>query len=512
MLSLRSATFGMLAVVALGLISACGSADGVNTRTDPPQDAITAAAIASVGGEGGASGPLKPATASLASSSSTTTYTAKDVLAALKTAHGRFALAQTAAMDIDQDGAVTPKDAQKILQYALQRVARPNSAGTAWLLPTLFASSYENMKGQGLPQLPLKEFGFALTSAWAVGDFFGDGSVIVMLSRSNSLACYTPQGIDQKCLGPAPRYIKDEYRAEFEFYRLSASGLFEPTGNVLKGCLSPRKALVADFNRDGHPDIFVACHGWDSPNQWYEEPGRLLINDTQGKGAFTVTDLGATDRNADGSGYYHSASAADVDGDGYPDIVLADNMRRLPSDGSMGMQLTVLINQKTDPVTFVVDNSRIPGQTVGGPYMAVELIDMDGDGKVDVVAGGNEFYDEDGKVPASDTVILYNDGAGVFGARKSVIPPLAAYQNILDFTLIERATGEKKLLIQRVSGNYGIQAVQVYDPASHQSMIAWSATDSMTSWVEWWLPANRNGVRGIVPYAATSHASVFIAP
>ncbi len=83
-------------------------------------------------------------------------------------------------------------------------------------------------------------------------------------------------------------------------------------------------------------------------------------------------------------------------------------------------------------------------------------------------------------------------------------------RSILDFTLIERATGEKKLLIKPVSGNYGTQAVQVYDPVSHQSMTAWSATDSMTSWVEWWLPANRNGVRGIVPYAATSHASVFI--
>jgi len=78
----------------------------------------------------------------------------------------------------------------------------------------------------------LKEFGFALTSAWAVGDFFGDGSVIVMLSRSNSLACYTSQGIDPQCLGPAPRYIKDEYRADFEFYRLSASGFLKPPARL----------------------------------------------------------------------------------------------------------------------------------------------------------------------------------------------------------------------------------------------------------------------------------------
>lgn len=76
----------------------------------------------------------------------------------------------------------------------------------------------------------------------------------------------------------------------------------------------------------------------------------------------------------------------------------------------------------------------------------------------------------------------------------------------------EVAAGVKKLLIQRVSGNYGKQAVQVYDPISHQSTIAWSAADSMTSWVEWWLPAIRNGVMGVVPYAATKSASVFVAP
>lgn len=61
------------------------------------------------------------------------------------------------------------------------------------------------------------------TSAWAVGDFLGDGSVVIMVSKSNTLNCYTASGIDPACLGTAPRYIKDDRRAEFQFFKLDSS-------------------------------------------------------------------------------------------------------------------------------------------------------------------------------------------------------------------------------------------------------------------------------------------------
>jgi len=152
---LKAVSLVALAGVATGLLSACGPA-GESIGTGPSQDAITVAAVETVSGAVGAGGVLKPLAIPVASSASSPTYTAEDVLAALKTAHGRFALARAAAMDVDYDGTVTPKDARQILQYALQRVPRPYGAVTAWLSPTLFASSYENMKGQGMPQLPLK--------------------------------------------------------------------------------------------------------------------------------------------------------------------------------------------------------------------------------------------------------------------------------------------------------------------------------------------------------------------
>ena len=335
------------------------------------------------------------------------------------------------------------------------------------------------------------------TSAWAAGNFLGDGSMVIMVSKSNSLNCYAPTGIDPTCLGSAPRYIEDQRRVEFQFYKLTASSTLEATGKTVQGCLTPRKAVVADFNRDGHPDIFVACHGWDMPinGQWAFESSRLLIND--GQGNFTVSDVGAKDYNADGSGFYHGASAADINGDGYPDIVITDNFR------APGKNVTVLINQRTNPVTFLVDDTRVAGQTPG-PYFSVELIDIDKDGKVDIVAAGAEQPNGN-----ADTVILFNDGTGNFGARKTVITALPGYPSPQDFTVYDKSADERILYLGRVSGDYSSQAVQAYNLRTNTSSIVWTGD---RAWVEWWLPVTKNGVKGITPFATTRNPGVFISP
>lgn len=370
-------------------------------------------------------------------------------------------------------------------------------------LTTLFATSYENMKSRNLSQFKIPN-GLSISSAWAVGDFFGDGSNSVMLSdNSRSVNCYTNAGIDPTCLNgaSAPLYINDDRRAVFRFYKLTSSNTLEATSTTVQGCLTPRKAIVADFNKDGHADIFVACHGWDMTinGQWVGEPNRLLIND--GRGNFTVSDVGATDRNANGAGFYHGASAADINGDGYPDIVLTDNFR------APNKNITILINQGTNPVTFAVDDNRVGGQTAG-PYFSVEFVDLDGDGKVDIVAGGAEAPNGN-----ADTVILYNDGSGNFGfgTRKTTIPAMVNTANNQamtpqDFTVFTKAPDERVLMISRT--DYSIQSVQIYNLKTNTATIV-RQTDN--TWVEWWLPVTKNGVKGIVPYSDTRNKDAWVA-
>lgn len=364
--------------------------------------------------------------------------------------------------------------------------------------PVIYSSSYDNLKKQNIPKLKI-ENPYQYTSAFAVGNFFSSGQTHVMLSKSRSLQCYTGSGVDPTCLGSAPTYIKDEHRAEFRFFKLNSDGTLvaEPTKTVI-GCLTPRKAIVADFNKDGRPDIFVACTGWDAQvNGWWPfETNKLLIND--GNGGFITSDVGVTDNNPDGLGYFHGVAAGDVNGDGYPDIVLTDNFR-LPNK-----QVVLLINQKTNPVTFAVDNTKIVGQGVS-PYFSVEMSDLDGDGNIDIIAAGSELPGVPGGASA-ETVILYGDGTGNFGIRKTIIPSVPGYPSPMDITIVEKSPSEKILYLARITQDYSSQAIQAYNLKTNTSSIVWT---SNSMWVEWWLPTTRDGVMGITPYS-TKNSDVFI--
>lgn len=381
-------------------------------------------------------------------------------------------------------------------------VPTPESPPT--LLTTLFATSYENAKNRNMPQFKIPA-GLSITSAWAVGDFFGDGTVSVMLSdNSGSINCYSSAGIDPACISgaSAPMYINDNRRAVFRFYKLTSSNTLEATNKTVQGCLTPRKATVADFNRDGHADIFVVCHGWDNVinGQWPGETNKLLIND--GRGNFTVSDVGATDRNTDGRGYYHAASVADINGDGYPDIALVDNFR------NNFKNVTILLNQPSNPGTFLVDDNRISGLSEG-PYFSAELVDLNGDGKVDIVAGGEESGHPNGNAwSKAVTVVLYNDGTGKFGTNPSdriVIPAVNAQNIPMDFTVFRKAADETVLMISRT--DYATQSVQIFNLKTNTSTVVQQPDNT---WIEWWLPVTKNGVKGIVPYSDTRNKDAWV--
>ena len=351
---------------------------------------------------------------------------------------------------------------------------------------TLYKTSYENAKLQNIPRLNVSNPD-SFTSAWAAGNFFGDNKMSYMISKSNTFHCYTPNGIDPKCLGSAPMYIKDEYRAEFQFFKLSSNGTLERTTTTVQGCLTPRKAIVADFNNDGHPDIFVACHGWDMAvnGMWTGEINKLLLNDSKGQGKFTVTDVGTTS-----SSYYHGAAAADVNGDGWIDIVITDSFR------SPGNNITVLINQKNG--TFQFDNNRIFGQEKS-PYYSVELVDVDGDGIIDIIAGGHES-----PIGEAETVILYGNTNKTFGLRKKVIPGVSTGPVALDFTVLTNSKSEKILYVTR--SNYSNSILQSFNLNTRISSLEYNQAGN---WIEWWLPQTKNGVSGIAPYS-TKNPDVFI--
>lgn len=339
-----------------------------------------------------------------------------------------------------------------------------------------FATSYENAKGYGLARIKFSPItGAFAPPTWGAGDFSQRGEVDIFLAMQKydmNLSYSQVNGVAQ-------------YQSDFNFYQRDAATGTLTLKLTYKGCLHPRKAVVADFNNDGLPDVFVACHGYDG-SPWPGEPNKLLLND--GKGGFAMTDVGA-------AGFYHGAAAADVNGDGYPDIVVTDILDTA--------KVFFLINNKNG--TFTKDTTRITATTANTNYFATELVDVNKDGLVDMLLAGAESA-------GAATQILYGAGDGTFGASKTVIPPVAGQGNALDFTVVQNATGQNVIYVSRTSDNtggqgyYTTQVLQTFNLVTNISSVV---QNQIGTWIAWWLPTTQNGQIGVTPFSDVFPAYVY---
>ena len=158
----------------------------------------------------------------------------------------------------------------------------------------------------------------------------------------------------------------------------AGTGMMDVTRKLLgNGALPsmqhPREVDVADFNGDGKLDIFVAAHGYDAA-PFPGERNVLLIS----RGDGTYADQSATLPSA--PDFSHSTTIGDINGDGIPDIFVGNVP--LPQkayfligkgDGTF-TQATELI-----PADLTSPN--------GSTFLTSLLVDVDGDGFPDLVLG-----------------------------------------------------------------------------------------------------------------------------
>jgi FG-GAP-like repeat len=203
-------------------------------------------------------------------------------------------------------------------------------------------------------------------SGLAIGDFDGNGSPDLVVANSGDLS-----------------FPYAGYRSNLRILLNDGAGRFHMApGSPFKGDYG--SLALADFNRDGKLDGASGT--------------RILLGDGTGHLRPGPAPPGGL------NGYVETATAADVNGDGRPDLVVAVGQE------SGGDKIRILLGDGAGRFSVL---PAIPPVTGGGDYFSFATADFNGDGKTDlVVAEGT----------SNKIALLLGDGTGAFGAPRRFSP------------------------------------------------------------------------------------------
>jgi hypothetical protein len=200
----------------------------------------------------------------------------------------------------------------------------------------------------------------------------------------------------------------------------NGNGTFQPAMTYSSGGLGPNSLAVADVNGDGKPDIVAVS--LDANNNYTGLVGVLLGN---GDGTF---QKGVT--YSSGAIFANSVAVADVNGDRKPDIVVTNQCASSSScaSGTVG----VLLGNGDGTFQPVVTHA-----SGGANTLSLAVADVNGDGKPDLVVANQCVTDSNCSTNGSVGVLINTspvpykafvqqpinpDGSGIFKANRGVIP------------------------------------------------------------------------------------------
>jgi hypothetical protein len=253
-------------------------------------------------------------------------------------------------------GAATPGEA-----YVLMGRAR-----TSWNTATLTDSSAVKIAGENNGD----QFGYRW-GATNVGDIDGDDTPDVMIPASSVNKVYVFSGAD--ITDPPAGGVTTALATKMEEDVAHAPGI--AAGSVFEG-FGHRSVGGVDLTLDGTPDLLVADASTESGGKIRIYPGDAA------KGVFAATATQTLSwPNAASYRFGYALALADVTGDGTADLVVGDNAALTGTffvfrgKGAGG-------DQPFEPIP-----SKVGGASTTVLGVATAVVDLDGDGTPEVVAG-----------------------------------------------------------------------------------------------------------------------------
>jgi hypothetical protein len=209
----------------------------------------------------------------------------------------------------------------------------------------------------------------------------------------------------------------DDPLLQNRIYINKGNGTFEKSKASLPAdMINDNTVAVADFNGDRFPDLFNG--GFCMPGQFPASSGsQLLLND--GKGHFSkASDTWLPNFNK--NNLVTSSAAADVDGDGKQDLVIAGHW----------MGIEVWLNKNG---SFQRDTSLIPDNR-NGLFNTIVSNDIDGDGDIDIIAGNQGLNNQFNPTATEPLEMHYAD----FDGNGTAEPVISYYIDHVSWPIYSR--------------------------------------------------------------------------
>ncbi len=189
-----------------------------------------------------------------------------------------------------------------------------------------------------------------------------------------------------------------------------------------------RRSIAYDINKDGYTDVVIFDHGDDVTTSNPLQPIRLVLSD--GKGGYDLKDLTNITPVLK---YNHSGDIADLNNDGYPDLVVATGDMYI----AWGIPDYPYFSSNVTYFNIWDNNNLNKG---GGGVYNIKIADVNKDGWKDIIEGTNEnSMVTTTYLPFTlSSRIVYNKGGGKFDNNSITFLPYFKEGSLnSDFRLID---------------------------------------------------------------------------